>query len=238
MCDCKKAFLFPEEIKANDKVDHILKNDSGGECENISVSQHSMGAVTNDEVIARAIVFPHMFSKSEPLGLNETIFDDVFNKGGSAQRLIPLGEKEQVNQIHDIQERNAKNRREDTAKPQKDRRYIGLVRLLVSELRSIQLFDLVRNNRVRVYDTASESDVNHVDIVVDNRDLIGEHKAKKKLIKVMLLALSEKRGLEVSPFLEKDFIAIRDIKKYCQEELVYDPVTNAYSSLESIKSAV
>jgi hypothetical protein len=207
--------LLSQEIAPKDRVQHFITNDSDGSCQSCKISAHSPGAVTNGELLARSIDFP---LRKEPStgGLNETLFQDAFHCGASAQR-IPGDWVQDGQAIHDRYERRANNRRlgADGRDASPEWLYIGAVHVTANELRELQL-ETFRKCRVRVYDAAHTlDDPLHADVMVDASDIASEsksHKQQRKLLRVMLMNAAYKRGLFVSPHIASDDPILQNIQ--------------------------
>ncbi|WP_301233813.1 hypothetical protein [Pandoraea cepalis] len=196
-----------ENLYSNDiddhksRVEHVIDIDPNGDCQTHKVSEHSPSAVDSEEIIARGIDFP---LRQDPVsGINDTLFQDAFTFGASSQRL--MGEWSKVGQaIHDRYEERARRRRsgEDGRPANEEWQYIGAIHVTARELRELQLEDVPRNARVRVYDAGhSADDPLHADVMVDASDFVGELKAKRKLLRVKLMNVACRRGLFRSPYL-------------------------------------
>ncbi len=195
---CKRISALP----AQGKVDAILELDPGGECEGHSVSDSSPGPVTGDELLARKVDIPTHVRGDPPTAIEETLFEDATTIGASVQRLL-RGWSDQSVQLHHRNEEAARRRRDGTdgrpAAP--GRRYLGVLQIAASEVRSVQIAAVPIARRARVYDTAAPGDEGHADIVLN---VAGLNKSQRKQLRVMLLTEACRRGLFASPYADPE----------------------------------
>lgn len=209
MCD-SEIFITSSNHSASERVAFILTHDPTGSRQFKKCSHHSTRCILNTDTIVRAIFFPHMATKESPVDLHDAIFEDAFNKGGSAQNLVQ--QPDQIRNIHATNERVAEARRNGTdGRPaQAARQYMGLVYMRVENIREAE-----PSHKIRVYDSGiTEDDPHHADIVVNSEGLTKE---QKKLIRVKLLKIAIEHGLERSPALSEEHRdSISHIKNYTQ----------------------
>lgn len=137
------------------------------ELENQSVSVHSPSIVTTDEDIARQIFSPRMI-ENDGITIKPTAFEDVSNKGLSANRLSYTSEDE----IHSEGEIKAIK---FALRTQKERGYEGFVTAQAGKIRQIIEDDL---QIFAIYDTSLESDISHCDACLLNHKGDGETSAR------------------------------------------------------------
>lgn len=178
------------------RVEQLVAKDKDGAKQAEKMSEHSPGPVADDELLARSLDYPTKFTDLG--GLNDSLFQDAFSNGASAQRLRQ-GWDAQAIDVHNRFEMRARARREGTdgRNPDPENRYIGAFHMTAAELRACKL-DSDTAPRVRVYDAGDASDKLHAEVIVDATDL---KKPQRKELRVRLMALAQQRGLFVSPHL-------------------------------------
>lgn len=178
------------------RVEQLVAKDKDGTKQGEKVSMHSPGPVASGELLARSLDYPTKFTDLG--GLNDSLFQDGFARGASAQRL-PNGWDAHAGEVHGLFEMRAKARREGTdgRNPDLDNLYIGTFHITVAELRTCKL-DGDDTARVRVYDAGKAADELHAEIIVD---AAGLKKPQRKELRVRLMTLAQQRGLFVSPHL-------------------------------------
>lgn len=178
------------------RVEQLVAKDKDGMKQTGKVSDHSPGPVADHELLARSLDYPNKFTDLG--GLNDSLFQDAFSHGASAQRLIH-GWDIHCTEVHNRFEMRAKARREgiDGRAPDPENLYVGAFHMTAAELRACKL-DNDDTPRVRVYDAGNASDQLHAEIIVDATDL---KKPQRKELRVRLMILAQQRGLFVSPHL-------------------------------------
>jgi hypothetical protein len=174
----------------------LVAKDKDGAKQAEKVSDHGPGPVADDELLARSLEYPNKYLNTG--GLNDSMFQDAFSFGASAQRLLPNWEARSAD-VHAGFEARAQARREGSngraAAP--NNLYIGAFQMTAGELRGCGL-DGDNGLRVRVYDHGEASDELHAEIVVD---ATGLGKPQRHELRVRLMTLAQQRGLYVSPHL-------------------------------------
>lgn len=183
------------------RVEQLVAKDKDGVKQTEKVSEHSPGPVADHELLARSLDYPTKFANL--VGLNDSLFQDAFSHGASAQRLLH-GWEAHTSDVHDRFEVRAKARREGTdgRDPDPDNLYIGAFHMTAAELRACKLDDDTAS-RIRVYDAGDASNQLHAEIIVDATDL---KKPQRKELRVRLMTLAQQRGLFVSPHLPAEHI--------------------------------
>lgn len=178
------------------RVEQLVAKDKDGAKQMEKVSEHSPGPVANYELLARSLDYPTKFTDLG--GLNDSLFQDAFSHGASAQRLIH-GWDAHASDVHGQFEVRAKARREGTdgRYPDPENLYIGAFHMTAAELRACRLDDDTVL-RVRVYDAGDASDQLHAEIIVD---ATGLKRPQRKELRVRLMTLAQQRGLFISPHL-------------------------------------
>lgn len=197
------------------RVERLVAKDKDGAKQMEKVSEYSPGPVADHELLARSLDYPTKFTDQG--GLNDSLFQDAFSHGASAQRLIH-GWDAHASNVHGGFEVRAKARREGTdgRNPDPDNLYIGAFHMTAAELRACKLDD-DQVPRVRVYDAGDASDQLHAEIIVDATSL---KKPQRKELRVRLMTLAQQRGLFISPHLPAGDI---DRAKGTQCELHFPP---------------
>ena len=180
------------------RTEQLVKKDTDGTKQLEKVSKHSPGPVKDEELLARSLEYPSKFHAQG--GLNDSLFQDAFSHGASAQRLTKGWESHEFD-VHFRFEARAETRRngssEKSATP--NFTYMGSLHMTAGELRSFRLNGDDRA-RVRVYDAGNdESDPLHAEIIADTT---GLQKPQRHELRVRLMKLAEQRGLHVSPYLD------------------------------------
>lgn len=190
------SFYNLDEKSELKRAQQLVAKDKDGSKQLEKVSEHSPSPVTDDELLARSLDYPNKFTATG--GVDETLFQDAFTHGASAQRLID-GWKAHEADVHNRFEERAKARREGTdgRDPNPNNQYIGALCMTAGDLRACRL-DRDTSPRVRVYDAGDASDELHAEIIVDDT---GLNKSEKKEMRVRLMTLAQQRGLFVSPHL-------------------------------------
>lgn len=178
------------------RVEQLVAKDKDGVMQTEKASEHSPGPVADHELLARSLDYPTKFTDLG--GLNDSLFQDAFSHGASAQRLLN-GWEAHASDVHGRFEVRAKARREGTdgRYPDPENLYIGAFHMTAAELRACKLDDDTAP-RVRVYDAGDASDQLHAEIIVD---ATGLKKPQRKELRVRLMTLAQQRGLFVSPHL-------------------------------------
>jgi hypothetical protein len=179
------------------RVEKLVAKDPDGSMQTEKVSEHSPGPVGDHELLARSLDYPNKFDGLG--GLNDTLFQDAFTHGASAQRLIQGWDAHAID-VHYRFEMRAKARREGTdgRDPDPENLYIGAFHMTASELRACKL-DGDTASRVRIYDAGDDvSDTLHAEVIVD---ATGLNRSQRKELRVRLMTLAQQRGLFVSPHL-------------------------------------
>jgi hypothetical protein len=184
------------------RVEQLVAKDKDGAKQVEKVSEYSPGPVADHELLARSLDYPNKFTDLG--GLNDSLFQDAFSHGASAQRLID-GWDAHASVVHDRFELRAKTRREgtDSRDPDPENLYIGAFHMTAAELRACKLDDDT-TSRVRVYDAGDASDQLHAEIIVD---ATGLKRSQRKELRVRLMTLAQQRGLYVSPHLSAEDVA-------------------------------
>lgn len=208
------------------RVEQLVAKDLDGILQTQKVSEHSPGPVGDHELLARSLEYPNKFYATG--GLNESLFQDAFTHGASAQRL-PEGWSSHEDAVHQRFEKRSDARRsgDDGRKPEPENRYIGAFHMTAAELKACKL-DSDSTPRVRVYDAGKASDELHAEIIVD---ATGLTKVQRKEMRVRLMSLAQQRGLYVSPHLPENEL---EIAKQVQCELHLHTVVVIESSCEEI----
>ena len=180
------------------RAEQLVEKDKDGSKQREMVSKHSPGPVEDGELLARSLDYPSKFHAQG--GLNDTLFQDAYSHGASAQRLTNGWETHEAD-VHSRFEARAKVRRngsgENPASP--NFTYVGALHMTAGELRSFRL-DGEDRARVRVYDAGDdESDPLHAEIIADAP---RSQKQQRHELRVRLMVLAEQRGLYVSPYLD------------------------------------
>ena len=178
------------------RAQQLVAKDKDGAKQLEKVSEQSPGPVADNELLARSLDYPDKFTAAG--GVDETLFQDAFTHGASAQRLI-RGSETQSADAHNRFEERAKVRREgaDGRAPNPENQYVGAFHMTAGELRACKL-DRDTGPRVRVYDAGEVSDELHAEIIVDDT---GLNRPEKKELRVRLMTIAEQQGLYVSPYL-------------------------------------
>jgi hypothetical protein len=178
------------------RVEQLVAKDKDGTKQTEKVSECSPGPVSDEEILARSLEYPNKFTDEG--GLSDTLFQDAFTHGASAQRL-PGGWDIHSSDVHSRFEFRAKSRREGTdgRPPDPENLYIGAFHMSAAELRACKL-DSDKASRVRIYDAGEAADQLHAEIVVD---ATGLSRPQRKEMRVRLMVLAQRRGLFVSPHL-------------------------------------
>jgi len=178
------------------RAQQLVAKDKDGAKQLEKVSEQSPGPVSDNELLARSLDYPNKFTATG--GLDETLFQDAFTHGASAQRLI-RGWEAHATEAHNRFEERAKARREGTdgREPNLINQYVGAFRMTAGELRACKL-DRDTGPRVRVYDAGEASDELHAEIIVDDT---GLNRPEKKELRVRLMIIAQQQGLFVSPYL-------------------------------------
>ncbi|MBK9441331.1 MAG: hypothetical protein IPN53_08445 [Comamonadaceae bacterium] len=182
------------------RTEQLVEKDADGTKQFEKVSKHSPGPVKDEELLARSLEYPSKFHAQG--GLNDSLFQDAFSHGASAQRLVK-GWESHKSDVHFRFEARAKARREGScgksASP--DFTYVGALHMTAGELRSFRLNGGIKA-LVRVYDAGNdESDPLHAEIIADSS---GLQKQQRHELRVRLMTLAEQRGLHVSPHLDQE----------------------------------
>lgn len=183
------------------RVQQLVAKDKDGVKQMEKLSKHSTGPVADHELLARSLDYPNKFMDSG--GLNDSLFQDAFSHGASAQRLIN-GWDAHASDVHNQFEARAKARREgtDDRASTPENLYIGAFYMTAAELRACKLDD-DQAPRVRVYDAGEASNQLHAEIIVDDT---GLKKPQRKELRVRLMTLAQRRGLFVSPHLPAEVL--------------------------------
>lgn len=184
------------------RVEQLVAKDKEGAKQTEKVSEHSLGPVADHELLARSLDYPTKFTDLG--GLNDSLFQDAFSHGASAQRLLN-GWDAHASNVHGRFEARAKARREGTdgRDPDPENLYIGAFHMTAAELRACKL-DNDTVPRVRVYDAGDALDQLHAEVIVD---AAGLKKPQRKELRVRLMTLAQQRGLFVSPHLPAEDIS-------------------------------
>lgn len=193
------SFYDIDKESAVARAQQLVAKDKDGTKQQQRVSHHSPGPVADEELLARSLDYPNKFTDTG--GLNETLFQDAFTHGASAQRLIH-GWDAHAPDVHNRFEGRARARREGTdgRPPNADNQYVGAFCMTAGELRACKL-DRDKGARVRVYDAGDEEDQLHAEIIVDDTDL---NRPEKKELRLRLMVVAQRKGLFVSPHLPAD----------------------------------
>ena len=184
------------------RVAQLVVKDKDGAKQTEKLSEHSPGPVADHELLARSLDYPNKFTALG--GLDDSLFQDAFTHGASAQRLLD-GWDAHASDVHGRFEARATARREgsDGRDPDPDNLYVGAFHMTAAELRACKL-DSDEAPRVRVYDAGDASEQLHAEIIVD---ATGLKKPQRKELRVRLMTLAQQRGLFVSPYLPaKDLV--------------------------------
>jgi hypothetical protein len=197
MCECK-FYPFPVELDKKNRAQYVFDRDTSGGCQQCSLSEFSPKAINDDEFILRAIIFPHMLSKSNNPELTEAVIADASGMGTSVQRLLgDFGEL--LSRFHDIQEARAQKHRAEHPEKMPPRTYIGALKIAVSQVRDIDyIASQVASTDIRFYDTATEDDRLHGDI------FLNPDKLTLKKLRVMLFSAISNNQVYKSPHLSPD----------------------------------
>ena len=182
------------------RAQQLVAKDKDGEKQMEQVSEESPGPVADQELLARSLDYPNKFTGLG--GLNDTLFQDAFSHGASAQRLTD-GWDAHASDVHSRFEERARARREGTdgRNPNPENLYIGAFHMTAAELRECKLAGDVP--RVSVYDAGEDSNKLHAEIIVDDT---GLGRSQRKELRVRLMTLAQRRGLYVSPHLPSEDI--------------------------------
>jgi hypothetical protein len=194
------SFYNIDASSKKSRVEQLVEKDTDGKYQSEKVSVHSPGPVRDEELLARSLEYPAKFYATG--GLNDSLFQDAFSRGASAQRLAN-GWETCEHEVHSRFEARAKARRDgsDDRPASAGFTYIGSFHMTAGELRSVRLIG-ENKARVRVYDAGNhESDPLHVEIIADAAEL---KKEQRHLLRVRLMAVAEQRGLHVSPYLDEE----------------------------------
>lgn len=195
------SFYDLDEKSTLPRAEQLVNKDKDGNKQQERVSQYAPGPVDDKELLARSLEYPNKFVIAQD-GLNDSLFQDAFSHGASAQRLPDGWEKHDAD-VHTRFETRAKARREgEDGKPANPEfSYIGTFHMTAGELRSFRL-DGDDTARVRVYDAGNDpSDSLHAEVIAD---ATGLQKQQRKVLRVRLMNLANQRGLYVSPFLDAE----------------------------------
>jgi hypothetical protein len=196
------SFYDLDASSTKSRAEQLVDKDKDGSKQRERVSAHAPSNVEDAELLARSLEYPSKFDAQG--GLNDSLFQDAFTHGASAQRLPEGWEKHEAD-VHIRFETRAKARREGSGgKPASpDFTYVGTFHMTAGELRNCRLpGDGDDTARVRVYDAGDDaSDSLHADIIADAS---GLKKQQRHELRVRLMNLAEQRGLHVSPFLDSE----------------------------------
>ncbi|MFP6559997.1 hypothetical protein WJ542_17095 [Paraburkholderia sp. B3] len=182
------------------RAEKLVAKDADGSKQHEKVSEHAPSHVDDAELLARSLEFPSKFLDGG--GLNDSLFQDAYTHGASAQRL-PEGWVTHEVCVHKRFENRAIARRagSDGKRAKPDFTYIGSFHMTARELRDTQL-PAEQVKRVRVYDAGTDpADPLHAEIIAD---ATGLEKLQRHELRVQLMNLAQKRGLYVSPFLNEE----------------------------------
>ncbi|MBJ9687820.1 hypothetical protein I5589_12075 [Burkholderia vietnamiensis] len=195
------SFYDLDDTSTLPRAEQLVNKDKDGSKQQEQVSAHAPGPVGDAELLARSLEYPSKFFIAQG-GLNDSLFQDAFSHGASAQRLPNGWEKHDVD-IHTRFETRAKARRQgENGKPANPEfTYIGAFHMTAGELRSFRL-DGDDTARVRVYDAGNDpTDSLHAEVIAD---ATGLQRQQRKVLRVRLMNLANQRGLYVSPFLDSE----------------------------------
>lgn len=196
------SFYDLDASSTKPRAEQLVEKDGDGSKQQARMSTYAPSHVDDAELLARSLEYPSKFDAEG--GLNDSLFQDAFSHGASAQRLPEGWEKHEVD-VHTRFETRAKARREGVggkaASP--NFTYVGTFHMTAGELRNCRLpADKDDVARVRVYDAGHEaSDSLHADVIADGS---GLGKRQRHELRVRLMSVAEQRGLHVSPFLDED----------------------------------
>jgi len=202
------SFYDLDASSTKSRAEQLVDKDKDGSKQRERVSTHAPSNVEDAELLARSLEYPSKFDAEG--GLNDSLFQDAFTHGASAQRL-PEGWEKDGADVHIRFEARAKARREGSggklASP--NFTYVGTLHMTAGELRNCRLpGDEDDTARVRVYDAGHDaSDSLHADIIADAS---GLKRLQRHELRVRLMQLAEQRGLYVSPFLDSEGQAIAE----------------------------
>jgi hypothetical protein len=194
------SFYDLDTSSMKSRAEQLVEKDGDGAKQWEKVSRHAPSYVKDEELLARSLEYPSKFQAEG--GLNDALFQDAFSHGASAQRLTD-GWVSHEEDVHSRFEARAKVRRDGSGGMQASPEftYVGLLQMTAGELRGLRLNGDVKA-RVRVYDAGNEeSDPLHAEIVADAS---GLKKLQRHELRVRLMALAQRRGLYVSPYLEPE----------------------------------
>ena len=103
------SFYDLDEESKLTRAQQLVAKDKDGAKQLEKVSEQSPGPVADNELLARSLDYPDKFTAAG--GVDETLFQDAFTHGASAQRLI-RGSEAQSADAHNRFEERAKARRE------------------------------------------------------------------------------------------------------------------------------
>lgn len=145
--DCKQVNSSTTSL--DNRVESFAKLKPGCECESDTLSEHSPGLITNDELIVRMVVSPMHISKSQPNIVKPSFLSHSETKGVSMQRLPLASTEELANCV------NALTKKTGTA-------WLGFAQASAENIRNIGA-----NNGEQVYcvaDAALEHNKAHAEI--------------------------------------------------------------------------
>ncbi|CAE6828633.1 hypothetical protein [Paraburkholderia nemoris] len=198
------SFYDLDASSTKSRAEQLVDKDKDGSKQRERVSAHAPSNVEDHELLARSLEYPSKFDAQG--GLNDSLFQDAFTHGASAQRL-PGGWEKHSADVHNRFETRAKARREGSGEKSAspDFIYVGTFHMTAGELRKCRLLGDGNGDdtaRVRVYDAGHEaSDSLHADIIADAS---GLKKQQRHELRVRLMNLAEQRGLHVSPYLDSE----------------------------------
>lgn len=173
--ECLK--FFSQDIR--DRVKEIQKHDDKYAWESMLTSKFSPGVVACSELVCRDLFSPTYYD-AEKEEVKPTFFDDVSNKGGSCDRLAHTT-------LSEIRKRSTDRHAVfNLANPavDKQRSSIGLVQLLVSDIRLHRTDDC---QTMCVYDTALEENRAHADIALVHASKAAFRSARSYLFEKYVL---------------------------------------------------
>lgn len=162
------SFYQINQSSKKKRAEQLVDKDPDGKKQYEKVSDHSPSAVEDSEFLARSLEYPSKFNTEG--GLNDSLFQDAYTHGASAQRLLN-GWESHRDDVHDRFEARAMQRRTgtETIRANPEFTYIGAFLMKASDVRKVVLDD-EKLFRVRVYDAGeSANDSLHAEIVADTR---------------------------------------------------------------------
>lgn len=172
---CKVFFSgLPKGPQVSDRAELIDDNHPLAICESETVSDYSGGPVADEEYLHRYVFSPIHVVDGEVVS---ALFDDVKDKGLSCER----SESEPTAELHERGERQASDFNDRKRPEQAEREYLGVITSTALDVRSV--LNGARQRAYAVYDTALESNPQHVDVFEMPSSLMGMGKSQRKMLR-------------------------------------------------------